>query len=154
MMQPIMFDYILKGATKGELVAIQRILDRNKELCIPNEFCENGGKVFSSEYFEVPDKGDYFVFDLSKEGIIRLKCDSRVGIIYYDIPDRDRVLEQLVLMISGYKILDCDYSEIIDILKKGCVFKWVRFGGSYDKAIYDINMALKSVKNKVVASYF
>lgn len=126
MFSAIGIDFVLKGAKEEDILLVQHILDGYKgkwyfDSTIGNE---DGGKVIPSETLELQD-GAWVGVDLSENGIIKIKSDSNIGIIFYDEPDRQILLEQLVLMVSGPRIQDMDWADIIPILKKGCKFSWV-----------------------------
>ena len=48
---------------------------------------------------------------------------KRTAIIFYEKEDRRNLLTQLVLMLSGFRIADADFEDLMPVLEKGCKFK-------------------------------
>ena len=125
MFPAIGMDIILKGAREEDKMIVQSILDgyKGKPYVNPDIGNGEGGKVIISETFDLSDDV-WFGVDLSEKGVMKIIDDSSMGVIYYDEPDRQVLIEQLVLMVSGPRNMDMDYADIIPILEKGCRFSW------------------------------
>lgn len=139
-------DFMLYGASDKDKTTVQSILNRYKgKPYFDSDIGKGeGAKVIISETLDLPD--DVWVcIDLSKKGVMKIISDSRMGIIYYDEPDRQILLEQLVLMVSGHRNVDSDYADIIPILEKGCRFSWAE---CRDEEIKDCGIQLTRVAMK------
>ncbi len=122
MMPAMGIDIALKGAKSEDIEIVHKIFDeyQGKTYFDP----VNGpGRVIPVDSLEVTDEYG-LEFDLSKEGIIKIKADDREGIVFYEMSDRKTILEQLVLMCSGNRIQDLDFLDYIPIFERECRFRY------------------------------
>lgn len=110
----------LKGAEEDEVVLVQKIIDGYD---VENSWRKDG-KVVATDSDELPEEYD-ILFDLSEAGVMRIRAESDFVVVYYDEPYRQILLEQLVLMVSGNRIMDADFADIKPIMEKGCRFGWM-----------------------------
>ncbi len=113
--------FVFKGAEDADIKFIQKILDGYKGK--PYSGPEYGdGKVIMTDSPGKPE--EYGIeFDLGGDGIIKIKGDSREGSVLYDAPDRNVLIEQLILMFSGNRFQDSDYADLMPVFEAGCRFR-------------------------------
>ena len=121
MIGPSSCNFILKGAYPEEIEMVQDILNSYIEYKV------NPGKAMSFESsYDSLDSDNTWIIDLSDDGILKMKhmgflpaCECKV---IYEKEDRTRLIEQIVLMVSGMREIDVDYEDILSILEKTCRF--------------------------------
>ncbi len=125
MMPAIGLTFAIKGSTKKDIEIAKRII---------NSYI--GKSYFDSQYGDgeilpivsfVVDIDFDVLIDLSEDGVasINLKGYSRMGIINYKDEQREKLLEQLILMFSGYRYMEQSVQEIMPIFERGCSFNFV-----------------------------
>ena len=129
MMPATGMDFILKGAKEDDIEFVQRIIDGQKGMPYfdPDIGKGDNARAIPSETLDLPDEC-CIGLDLSANGSIKIKIVSgEEGIIYYDDADRRKLLEQLVLMFSGYLIADVDLADFMPVFEKNCWFWWTEY---------------------------
>ena len=121
MIGPASCNFILKGACSEEIEMVQDILNSYIEYDV------TPGKAISIEALnEQSDTDNAVMFDLSVDGVLKMKqlsflADRECKVIY-EKKDRKRLIEQMVLMVSGMRSQDIDYVDMLSILEKTCKF--------------------------------
>ncbi len=121
MIRPSSCNFILKGACPEEIEMVQEIL---------NSYIEYGvtpGQAMSYEVIEEqPDKEYTWMIDLCDDGVLKMRHSSDLPEhecrVLYKKEDRARLIEQMVLMVSGMREIDVDYAEILPLLEMTCRF--------------------------------
>ena len=117
-------DIVLCGCSDEDLLLAQKVYDSYDESVLePGGFQD--GKIHIAE--TLTELGSSSIgFDLNTPGeiIVKIGGGSDEGKIYYSQGDRGVLLQQLVLMFTGMRILDSDAADIMPILAKGCSFSW------------------------------
>ena len=152
MMPEMRIDVAFKGEKESDRDVVQKIFDEYSRNS--NDLFENNtGNVISIDTLETSNDYD-IAFDLSTDGIIRVKYESE-GIIFYDKEDRLVLLEQLVRMCSGCRIIDADIFEIMDIFEKSCIFRYLKCKkDEFDEKIaYLLNTVLQDLDPKKSAVF-
>ena len=113
-------DLVLKNADNEDIRVVQNILDGYEKFDI------KPGQALAYESVERPlmDYKD-FIIDMCEAGVakVRYAGDTREGMIIYDKDNRQNLLEQLTLLVSGQRWKELDYEDIIAILEKKCLFR-------------------------------
>ena len=120
MIGPASCDFILKGAYSEEIEMVQDILNSYIEYDI------TPGKAIAYETLdEQSANDDTWMIDLCDDGVLKIRHSSDLPVhecrILYEKEDRSRLIEQMVLMVSGMreKVLDYEF-DILPILEKRC----------------------------------
>ena len=121
MIRPSSCNFILKGACPEEIEMVQDILNSYIEYKV------NPGKAMSFESSDDSlDSDNTWMIDLSDDGMLKMKhmsfLSDRECRILYEKEDRTRMIEQMVLMVSGMREIDVDYAETLPLLEKTCRF--------------------------------
>ncbi len=124
MMPAMGINIVLNGADVSDKKVVQAVFDSFQDESF-FDVTNGSGKVISEDTAS-EHEGHNIEFDLSNEQSIKIAVEGMVGVIYYDTPDKHILLEQLVLMFSGYKVMDVDLADIMPVLEKGCKFTWLR----------------------------
>ncbi len=148
MMPAMGINLAFKGATEDDIRIAQDVFDgyQGKPYFDP---IRGAGNAFIVDDWTLESKYE-LGYDLSTDGVITIKGGEDEAVIAYDKMDRSNIIQQLVLMFSGYRFADADYADIYPILAKGCRFSWTtcRDGDFYKetKKLLDVGyMAPKDV---------
>ena len=112
----------------------------------------------SSDILSDPD--NTWQIDLSEDGVLNMKhlsfMQDRECRVIYEKEDRSRLIEQMVLMVSGMREKDLDYEfDMLPILEKTCRYICVDDSDSdlIQKVVSAVRELNKTVREKGISDY-
>ena len=127
-MMAVGVNYFIKGGNAKDIQAVKKII----ESYVANDLLfehHKPGEVRTVDSLSNIDERTVGL-DLSKKGEIKIvfvdNNDTTESIFLYRDGDRQILLEQIVLMTSGFKTLDSDWLDIKRVLHQGsATFRWI-----------------------------
>lgn len=119
-------NYYLKNATKEDLHTVSQIITNYGRYHLYYDSNKTASVKLIDDGIEVDETA--LVLEFLGEDLIRVKEGDAIDFLFrYKEGERQLLLEQLVLMTSGYRIVDPDILDMEPVFRQGvCGFRWVK----------------------------